>query len=267
MTLPRRTIGDLSVPILALGTAGWGAKTNRRAALRIADAALELGINFFDTAEGYPAPMSAETHGRSEVILGQWLASGARDRAQICSKVYGPSRTLRSGQVTRLDPQEILSALEESLNRLGTEYIDLYLIHWPDSCDYDAFLGGEVAGRLNEQVHAMGQALRAGKSRAWGLSNASHKDFADYCRAADDVGVPRPVVAQNRFSLWEDPHGMADHPVPLMAYGALNYGRVSPDVIQPAIAHVLEQPFTRTCCVGSSSARQLAELAALAAME
>jgi len=267
MTLPRRKIGALSVPILALGTAGWGAKTNRHAALRIADTAIELGINFFDTAEGYPAPMSVETHGRSEIILGQWLASGARDRAQICSKVYGPSRAFRGGQATRLDPQEILSALEGSLNRLRTEYIDLYLIHWPDSCDYDAFLGGEVADRLKEQSHAMGQALRAGKIRAWGLSNASLKDFDDYCRAADHVGAPRPTVAQNRFSLWDDPQGMADHPLPLMAYGALNHGRLSPDVLQPAIAYVLEQPFTRTCCVGSSIPRHLADLAALAAME
>lgn len=267
MTLPRRMIGSLSVPVLTLGTAGWGARTDRRAAFGIADAAIELGINFLDTAEGYPAPMSVETHGRSEILLGQWLAKGGRTRALVCSKVYGPSRTLRGGFAARLDPHEISMALDRSLNRLGTECLDLYLIHWPDGCDYDVFLGGEAADRLRAQADAMGRALHAGKIRAWGLSNASQEDFEGYCRAADDVGAPRPAVAQNRFSLWEDPHGMANNPVPLMAYGALNHGRIGPDVLQPALAHVLEQPFTRTCCVGSSNSRHLAELAALAAME
>ena len=266
MNLPRRKIGDFNVPVLSLGTAGWGAALDRPTAHSIADAALDLGVNLFDTAEGYPAPMQVETHGQSEHFIGQWLKQGARDRALICSKVYGPSRHFRQGRASLLAPKEIAVALDGSLERLGTDYIDLYLIHWPDSADYDAFLGGAAADRLMEQVHAMGQAVEGGKVRAWGLSNASRDAFEDYSVAAVAVGGPGPSIVQNHFSLWADPHNVAANPLPLMAYGALNHGRVSPDSLAPAVSFVVNQPFTRTCCVGTANAHHLGELVSLASM-
>ena len=131
-----RSLGtsDLDVSLICLGTMTWGQQNSQSEAFEQLDYALEQGINFIDTAEMYSVPTKQDTQGSTESIIGNWLAArGKRDQVILTTKVSGRSmgmKYLRGGP--RLDRTNIESAIEHSLRRLQTDYLDLYQVHWPD---------------------------------------------------------------------------------------------------------------------------------------
>ena len=229
--LPRTTrLGSSGVLVtdVCLGTMTWGVQNTEGEAHAQLDYAIkERGVNFIDTAEMYPVPMSDPTWipGTTERYIGTWLARnpGIREDVVIATKIAGfgapakivnnrfPNRD-RPGEATgRLDRDSVLRACDASLERLQTDYIDLYQIHWPDryvpigafygSPAYDPELERADSVPIRETVEALGALIEAGKIRHYGLSNESTFGVCEFVRAADELGVPRPVSIQNSFCL------------------------------------------------------------------
>ena len=199
---------DMNVSRVCLGTMTWGEQNTEAEAHEQLDYAIGEGINFIDTAEMYPVPPNAGTQGRTEKYLGSWLARQQRDRLFIATKVAGPGRRdwIRNGR-TDLTPDVIADAVDTSLERLQTDYIDLYQIHWPQrnvpnfgATEFDP--AKEKDGpTIHEQVAGMAAMIKAGKIRYYGLSNDTAWGVCEFRHAADELGVPRPVTLQNSYSL------------------------------------------------------------------
>ncbi len=134
MAMEYRSLGSLKVSAVCLGTMTFGQQNSAAEAHEQLDYAFERGVNFIDTAEMYPVPPRAETFTRTESIVGEWLARQPRDRVVLATKVTGPRRGLNwiRGGPKALDAANIQAALEGSLTRLRTDYVDLYQIHWPE---------------------------------------------------------------------------------------------------------------------------------------
>ena len=204
-TLPGTT---LSVSEVCLGTMTWGEQNSEADAHAQLDHAVAQGVNFIDTAEMYPVPPVARTQGRTESYLGTWLTRQRRDKLIIATKVAGPGRRdwIRDGR-TDLTPGLIAEAVETSLERLQTSYIDLYQIHWPQRnvpmfgatmFDPSKERGGPA---IREQVLGMAAMIAAGKIRHYGLSNETAWGVCQFQHAAHELGVPGPVTIQNSYSL------------------------------------------------------------------
>jgi len=199
---------ELNVSRVCLGTMTWGQQNTEVEAHEQLDYAIDQGINFIDTAEMYPVPPNSETQGRTETYLGTWLGQQERDRLVIATKVAGPGRRdwIRNGR-TDLTPDVIADAVDTSLERLQTDYIDLYQIHWPQrnvpnfgATEFDP--AKEKDGpSIHDQVAGMAAMIKAGKIRYYGLSNESAWGVCEFRRAADDLGFPGPVTLQNSYSL------------------------------------------------------------------
>ncbi|MEZ5709439.1 MAG: aldo/keto reductase [Blastomonas sp.] len=184
----------LYVSDICMGTMVFGSQTDEASALRILDRCFEQGITFYDTAENYPVPPDPKWAGRTEEIVGKWLKTKDRDAVLIATKVSGPSHgwitsSQRAG-MTAADRHNITRAIEGSLKRLGTDYVDLYQTHWPDhGSDYD-----EVMETLDELV-------RAGKVRVLGCSNETSWGLMKSIEASSRLGVARYQSIQNNFSM------------------------------------------------------------------
>ena len=199
---------DMVVSEVCLGTMTWGEQNTEAEGHAQLDYAFENGVNFIDTAEMYPVPPNAVTQGRTETIVGNWLRRQPRDRVILATKVAGPGRRdwIRNGR-TDLTRGNIAEAIETSLQRLQTDYVDLYQIHWPQR-NVPAFGVAEFdpskerdGPAIAEQVEAMGALIRAGKIRHYGLSNETSWGVVEFHRAARALGVPGPVTLQNSYSL------------------------------------------------------------------
>ena len=200
--------GALQVSELCLGTMTWGEQNSESEAHAQLDCAVAHGINFIDTAEMYPAPPDAKTYARTEAILGPWLAKQPRDKLVVASKVAGPGRRdwIRGGE-TALTRRNIRWAVEDSLKRLRTDYIDLYQIHWPGrnvamfgTARFDASKEKQATPIL-EQIDALDELVRDGKIRHYGLSNESAWGVCEFSRLAKLHGFARPATIQNAYSL------------------------------------------------------------------
>lgn len=209
----RRRLGasDLHVSPICLGTMTFGEQVDQAGAHAICDRALELGLNFIDTAEMYSVPPKAETYGATETILGHWFASrpGVRQKVVLASKVAGPARGMdwiRGGKPD-MSTQDIISACEASLKRLQTEVIDLYQIHWPNrnapSFGAMYFDPSRDAPQtpVDEQLRAMQRLIADGKIRAVGLSNETPWGLCEFVRVAEQAGLPRVATVQNPYCL------------------------------------------------------------------
>jgi aryl-alcohol dehydrogenase (NADP+) len=206
----RRTLPgtDLVVSNVCLGTMTWGEQNTESDAHAQLDCAVGHGVNFIDTAEMYPVPPNATTQGRTEAILGRWLAKQRRGDLIVATKVAGPGRRdwIRGGR-TDLTRDVIAEAVETSLARLQTDYIDLYQIHWPQrnvpmfgAAEFDP--SNERTGpSIHEQVEAMAALISAGKIRHYGLSNETAWGVCEFRRVARQMGVAGPVTVQNSYSL------------------------------------------------------------------
>ena len=199
---------QLSVSQVGLGTMTWGEQNTEGEAHAQLDYAVAQGVNFIDTAEMYPIPPAAATQGRSEAMLGRWLARQPRERLVIASKVAGPGRRdwIRGGR-TDLTAANIAEACELSLSRLATDYLDLFQIHWPQRSvpmfgTLEFVPGDEKPGpAIREQVEGMAALIAAGRIRHYGLSNETTWGVCAFREAARAAGVPGPVTVQESYSL------------------------------------------------------------------
>jgi len=233
----------LTVSEICLGTMTWGTQNTEADGHAQADLALDHGVTFWDTAEMYPVnPVLAETVGRTEEIIGTWLAArGGRDRLVIATKVTGKGQILRPGQP--ITGATMRAAVEGSLKRLQTDYIDLYQLHWPNRGSYHfrqawayAPTGIDKAVETAQMTDILttAQALVAeGKIRAIGLSNESVWGAARWLHLADTLGLPRMASVQNEYSLlcrqfdtdWAELSLIED--MPLLAFSPLATGLLS----------------------------------------
>lgn len=249
--IARRRLGrsTLEVPAIGLGTMTFGQQVDERSAHALMDEAFEAGIDLLDAAEMYPVPARAETSGETERIVGTWLAKKPRDRVIIATKVAGPARGmpwLRGGPLA-LDEANIRAAVEGSLRRLGTDYIDLYQIHWParnvpmfGQYEYDPAAERESAS-LRSQLEVMAALIAEGKVRHIGVSNETPWGLMTCLRLADE-GLPRVVSIQNAYHLMNRTFDMGlsevcvREQVSLLAYSPLGFGHLSGKYIDDAQA-------------------------------
>jgi aryl-alcohol dehydrogenase-like predicted oxidoreductase len=184
----------IAVSDICMGTMTFGAQADEAMSHRILDASFDAGINFFDAAENYPVPPSPDWAGRTEEIVGRWMKTKNRDAIILATKVCGPSHgwikgAQRSG-MTALDRHNITRAVEASLKRLGTDYIDLYQTHWPDhGTPYD------------ETMEVLDELVRDGKVRILGCSNETSWGLMKSIAASERGGFARYQTIQNNFSL------------------------------------------------------------------
>jgi len=240
--MKQNRIGDseLKVSEICLGTMTWGEQNSERDAHLQLDFALDHGINFIDTAEMYPVPPNARTYARTESYLGSWLEKQKRDKLVIASKVAGPGRRdwVRGGR-TELTPENITAALNDSLARLRTDYLDLYQIHWPGRnvpmfgvTRFDP--AKEAPGvPILDQIETMAGLIDAGKIRHYGLSNETTWGVCEFVRQARAHGLPPPLSIQNGYSLvnrmfdGDLAEASFRDKVPLLAYSPLAMGMLS----------------------------------------
>jgi aryl-alcohol dehydrogenase-like predicted oxidoreductase len=202
----------LRVSPVCLGTMTFGeAQVDAAAAHRILDHALQRGLNFIDTAEMYPVPPSAARYGDTERIIGDWLRQrpGARQRIVLATKAAGPVRGygwLRNGSAD-VTADDIVASCEASLQRLHTDHIDLYQLHWPTrnvpmfgGIYYDPQAERAVTP-IDEQLRGLQRLVDAGKVRHVGLSNETPWGVAEFLRVAESAGLPRVASVQNAYCL------------------------------------------------------------------
>ncbi|MBK6468187.1 MAG: aldo/keto reductase [Rhodobacter sp.] len=233
----------LTVSELCLGTMTWGSHNTEAEGHAQADMALEHGVTFWDSAEMYPTnPVRAETVGQTEEIIGSWLADrGGRSRLVLATKISGKGRMVRPGEP--ITGRSMRAAVEGSLRRMHTDYIDLYQLHWPNRGSYHfrqawryAPHGADRAAETAhmEDVLTTAKALvEEGKLRAIGLSNESVWGAARWLHLADTLGLPRMASVQNEYSLlcrqfdtdWAEFSMIED--MPLLAFSPLACGLLS----------------------------------------
>lgn len=229
---------DLKVSRICLGTMTWGEQNSEAEAHDQLDYALEQGINFIDAAEMYPVPPRAETQGLTEQYIGNWFKQrGNREKIVLASKVTGRSQNLsylREGTVC-LDRRNIVQALDASLKRLQTDYIDLYQVHWPDrETNFFGSLGyvpNEAPSiPIQNTLEILAEQVNAGKIRYLGVSNETPWGLMHYLHLADTYQLPRVVTIQNPYNLLNRTFeiGLAEiahrEKVGLMAYSPLAFG-------------------------------------------
>lgn len=239
--MEKRPLGDtgLDVSVLCLGTMTFGEQNSEAEAHWQLDCALAHGVNFIDTAEMYAIPPCADTQGLTERHIGSWLAGSgvARDQVIVATKMAGPSETmqyLRGGP--RLNARHINQAVDDSLRRLQTEYIDLYQVHWPERrTNYFGSLGyrhEDDAGAvpIAETYEALARLVESGKVRAIGVSNETPWGVAEYLRLSRETSGPRIASVQNPYSLLNRTFevGLAEIAIRercgLLAYSPLGFG-------------------------------------------
>ncbi|WP_119155619.1 aldo/keto reductase [Caldimonas tepidiphila] len=209
--MERVTLGrsDLEVSRVCLGTMTFGEQVQQSAAHALLDEALARGVDFIDAAEMYPVPAREGSYGATERILGSWFASrpGVRERVVLASKVAGPGRYPWIPSASAFTADAIVAACDASLERLGTDRIDLYQIHWParpvpmfGRLYFDPAQPSSSPGVL-EQLEALARLVRAGKVRHVGLSNETPWGVSEFARLAEAHGLPRIVSVQNPYCL------------------------------------------------------------------
>ncbi len=243
--MERRKLGctDLEVSLLTLGTMTYGEQNSQAEAFEQMDYAVAHGINAIDVAEMYPVPPHQSTFGASESIVGHWLAKrGNRDQLVIATKVTGNGshnpgfEHIRGGP--RLSRAQIRAAVEDSLRRLQTDYIDVYQLHWPDrTTNFFGRLGyqhvEESSIPLEESLGALAELIKEGKIRHYGLSNETPWGVMESFRVAAHLNMPKPVSIQNPYNLLNRTYeiGLAEisirESVGLLAYSPLAFGMLS----------------------------------------
>jgi len=235
---------DIQVSAICLGTMTFGEQNTHVEGHHQLDWAIEYGINFIDTAELYAIPPKAETYGRTEEIIGSWLTQrGRRDDLVIASKIAGAGEDwiphIREGK-TRFNTEHITQALDASLKRLQTDYLDLYQLHWPErQTNYFGKLGYQQADNeqaltpIRQTLEALENQVKAGKVRYIGLSNETPWGMMQFLNIAKDYDLPKIVSVQNPYSLINRTYevGCAEishrDDVGLLAYSPLGFGVLS----------------------------------------
>ncbi|XP_027366368.1 uncharacterized protein LOC113872766 isoform X1 [Abrus precatorius] len=248
VALQYRKLGDsdLNVSEITIGTMTFGEQNTEKEAHDILNYAFHRGINALDTSEAYPIPMKKETQGKTDIYIGSWLKSQPRDKIILATKVCGYSERssyLRdNAKVLRVDAANIRESVEKSLKRLGTDYIDLLQIHWPDR--YVSLFGEffydpskwRPSVSFVEQLQAFLELINEGKVRYIGVSNETSYGVMEFIHASKVQGLPKIVSIQNSYSLLVRCHFEIDlvevcHPkncnIGLLAYSPLGGGSLT----------------------------------------
>ena len=201
----------LDVSLICLGTMTWGRQNTEAEGHEQMDYALDQGVNFFDTAEMYAVPPNPDTYGKTEEIIGTWFAkNGNRDKVILASKIAGPALPWIRGGDYKIDRKNILEAVEGSLKRLQSDYIDLYQLHWPNRGSYHFSQHFDYAPKFEaeaeeanfiEVLETMDELIKVGKIRHVGLSNESAWGTMKWLRLSEERGLPRMASIQNEYSL------------------------------------------------------------------
>ncbi|MBI2254320.1 MAG: NADP(H)-dependent aldo-keto reductase [Proteobacteria bacterium] len=201
---------DIKVSVICLGTMTWGEQNTEAEGHQQMDYALDQGVTFWDTAEMYAVPPRAETYGATETIIGTWLKSrGKRDRIVLASKITGPDKRfpyIRDGNLP-FDRKNIAAAVDASLKRLQTDYIDLYQLHWTERTTNGAGRLGyehkadETFTPFAETLDALNEQIKAGKIRMVGLSNETPWGTMRWLSESERLQLPRMHSIQNAYSL------------------------------------------------------------------
>ena len=228
---------DLDVSTICLGTMPWGEQNSQEEGFEQMDYALEQGINFWDTAELYSVPPKEETFGHTETIIGNWFnKTKKREKIILASKVAGPTRPYVRGGGSQYDIKNITEALEGSLKRLQTDYIDLYQLHWPErNTNMFGKLGYEhkdkdVWNKFEDVLENLKKFIDQGKVRYVGLSNETAWGTKKYLEISKNQNLPRMMSIQNPYSLLNRTYeiGLAEvsirEQIGLLAYSPLASG-------------------------------------------
>jgi len=233
---------SISVSEICLGTMTFGEQTGQKDAHEIMDYALEHGVTFYDTAEMYSVPGRAETQGSSERILGRWMKDGGhRSKVVVATKITGPSTGLSYiRNPLNFHPEQIQEAVEGSLQRLQTDYIDIYQLHWPERKTNTFGRRGFIYDPADpwednflEVLEQMSQLIQQGKIRAFGVSNETPWGLMHFLKLSEVHGKSRPVSIQNPYNLLNRTFeiGLAEiairESVDLLAYSPLAFGLLS----------------------------------------
>lgn len=234
---------DLDVSVICLGTMTWGEQNTEQEAHQQLDYALDNGVNFIDTAEMYPVPPKEETYGLTEKYIGTWLKNRTdRDKIILATKAVGKSDNTYfrgNGEQSRLHARHLKAAVDDSLARLQTDYIDLYQLHWPErTTNYFGKLGyvheeEEDAIDILETLETLNELVKSGKIRHIGLSNESAWGTMRFLHLAEKHNLPRTVSVQNPYSLLNRSYevGLAEVSIRencgLLAYSPTGMGMLS----------------------------------------
>ncbi|MFL0809830.1 MAG: NADP(H)-dependent aldo-keto reductase [Agarilytica sp.] len=234
---------DIDISAICLGTMTWGEQNTQDEAFAQMDMAVDMGVNFFDVAEMYPVPPKQETYGSTESYVGNWLSErGMRDKIVLATKVAG--RVSRNSGMSyirngcRLNRENINQAIDGSLKRLKTDYVDLYQVHWPERA---ANFFGELEYRhsdddgvaIEESLDALNDLVKAGKVRYVGISNETPWGMMEYLRIAKEKGFSRIVSIQNPYNMLNRTFDVGcseisiREKVGLLAYSPLAFGALS----------------------------------------
>ncbi|QCU89945.1 NADP(H)-dependent aldo-keto reductase [Thiomicrorhabdus sediminis] len=235
---------DIKISRICLGTMTWGEQNSQAEGFAQMDYALDRGVNFWDTAELYSVPPKAQTYGATETIIGNWFAKhGRRNEVVLASKIAGPAEFvehIRNGQ-TRFNKKTIESALDASLQRLQTDYLDLYQLHWPERpTNFFGKLGFDYPEQdstnltpIEETLAALSEQVEKGKIRSIGLSNETAWGTMKFIQIAEKMGLEKIVSVQNPYSLLNRSYevGLSEiahqENVGLLAYSPLAFGVLS----------------------------------------
>ena len=200
---------DLDVSLICLGTMTWGTQNTEKDAFEQMDYSVSQGVNFFDTAEIYSVPPTSESYGKTEVMIGNWFEKRKnRDKIILASKVAGPGCDWIRGGGNNFDEKKIGEAIDGSLKRLKTDYIDLYQLHWPERSTN--FFGRRDYSYNNKEgewnsfeniLDALGKYIKSGKIRYIGMSNETPYGLSRYLEISKNKGAPRMMSVQNPYSL------------------------------------------------------------------
>lgn len=237
---------DVSVSVIGLGTMTWGEQNTETEAHAQIDYALDHGVNLIDAAEMYPVPPRPETQGSTERFIGSWLEKhrSAREKIVLATKATGPGRQphnprhIRGGH-NQFDRKGLTEALDGSLARLKTDYVDLYQLHWPDRSTMTfgrpvyPWVDDEYTVPIEETLSVLAEFVKAGKVRHVGVSNETPWGVAQFLRASERLGLPRIVSIQNPYSLLNRTFeiGLSEFShregIGLLAYSPLAFGWLS----------------------------------------
>ena len=200
---------NLNVSSICLGTMTWGTQNSEKDAFEQMDYSLDQGVNFFDTAELYSIPPTAESYGKTEVMIGNWFEKKKnRDKIILASKIAGPGLDWIRGGKNSFNEKGIGEAIEGSLKRLKTDYIDLYQLHWPERST-NTFGRREYTINKNEKewndfesvLNALDKFIKSGKIRYIGMSNETPYGLSKYLEISKNKNLPRMMSVQNPYSL------------------------------------------------------------------
>lgn len=205
-TLPQT---DIKVSKICLGTMTWGNQNTQDEGFAQMDLALDKGVNFFDVAELYPVPATAETYADTERIIGNWFTkTGNRDKVILATKIAGPGDYTAHIRTTGFSKDSLNEAVDNSLKRLQTDYIDLYQLHWPERQtntfgvrDYKHNPNDKWDDNFNEILHNLDKLVKSGKIRQIGISNEKAWGTMRYMQESSQHNLPRMVTIQNAYSL------------------------------------------------------------------